>query len=145
MEVAPMLAMRALSPFAVILALTAVAGAEEERYQLERTDNGYVRLNTATGEMSICEERSGQLVCKAAAEERAAFQDEIDRLQGKLDAVEARVAKLEGRAIPEALLPSDEEVDKSLDIMEKFFRRFMGVVQEFDKDKDGPQAQPQKT
>ncbi len=140
-----MLAMRALSPFAVILALTAVAGAEEERYQLERTDNGYVRLNTATGEMSICEERSGQLVCKAAAEERAAFQDEIDRLQGKLDAVEARVAKLEGRAIPEALLPSDEEVDKSLDIMEKFFRRFMGVVQEFDKDKDGPQAQPQKT
>ncbi len=137
--------MRALSPFVLILALAGAAVAEEERYQLERTDNGYVRLNTATGEMSICEERSGQLVCKAAAEERAAFQDEIDRLQGKLDAVEARVARLEGRAIPEAPLPSDEEVDKSLDIMEKFFRRFLGVVQEFDKDKDGLQAQPRKT
>jgi hypothetical protein len=117
------------------------SGEEVERYRLEKTENGYVRMDTATGEMSICEERTGQLVCKMAADERAAFQDEIDRLQAKLDGIEGRVAKLEERAIPEALLPSDEEVDKSLDIMEKFFNRFMGMMKQLDKD----EALPQRT
>src|SRR5262245_38293088 len=107
-----------LVPGLVLAGLAGSASGEEvERYRLEKTDNGYVRMDTTTGAMSICEERTGQLVCKAAADERAAFQDEIDRLQAKLDGVEARVAKLESRAIPEVLLPSDEEVDKSLDLM----------------------------
>lgn len=124
-----------LAPIAFVFASAVSASGEgTERYQLQKTDTGYVRLNTETGEMSICVEQTGQLVCKAAAEERAAFQDEIDRLQARLDTVETRVAKLEERAIPEALIPSDEEVDKSLDIMEKFFRRFMGIAKELDKE-----------
>src|SRR5687767_12917657 len=64
---------------------------DAERYQLERTDQGYVRMDTRTGEMSICEERSGQLVCRLAADERAAFQDEIDRLSESLSSLEGRV------------------------------------------------------
>lgn len=124
-----------LVPIALLLASAVTARGEgTERYQLQKTDTGYVRLNTETGEMSICVETSGQLVCKAAAEERAAFQDEIDRLQAKLDAVETRVGQLEQRAIPEALMPSDEEIDKSFDIMEKFFRRFMGIAKELDEE-----------
>jgi hypothetical protein len=124
-----------LVPGLVLAGLSGSASSEEvERYRLEKTDNGYVRMDTVTGQMSICEERTGQLICKMAADERAAFQDEIDRLQAKLDDVEARVAKLESRAIPEVLLPSDEQVDKSLDLMEKFFQRFMGMMRDLDKD-----------
>ena len=131
-----------LVPGLVLAGLAGSASGEEtERYRLERTDNGYVRMDTQTGEMSICEERTNQLVCKVAAEERTAFQDEIERLQARLDAVEARVAKLEERAVPEALMPSEEEVDKSLDIMEKFFNRFMGIVKGWEKE----EAQPQRT
>ena len=40
-------------------------------------------MDTQTGEMSICEERSGQLVCKLAADERSAFQDDVDRLEAR--------------------------------------------------------------
>ncbi|MCB1470123.1 MAG: hypothetical protein KDK08_23945, partial [Rhizobiaceae bacterium] len=65
---------------ASLAASVSAVSAQEERYRLERTDNGYVRLDTQTGDMSICEERTGQLVCRAAAEERAAFHNEIDRL-----------------------------------------------------------------
>jgi hypothetical protein len=137
--------MRPVALIVPALLLAGIAGSasgeEVERYRLEKTETGYVRMDTATGEMSICEERTGQLVCKTAADERAAFQDEIDRLQAKLDGIEGRVAKLEERAIPEALLPSDEEVDKSLDIMEKFFNRFMGMMKQLDKD----EALPQRT
>ncbi len=120
-------------------------GEDVERYRLEKTETGYVRMDTSTGEMSICEERGGQLVCKVAVEERAAFQDEIDRLQTKLDGLEQRVANLENRAVPEALLPSEEQFDKSMDFMEKFFRRFMDIARDLDKDKENPAALPQKT
>jgi hypothetical protein len=127
--------------------IAALASAEEaDRYRLEKTDTGYIRMDTATGEMSICEERSGQLVCKLAADERAAFQSDIDRLQAKLDDVEDRVARLEARpSIPETLLPSDEQVNKGIDIMEKFFRSFMGIVKELDKDVAKPDPDPQRT
>ena len=130
-----------------LAAIADLASAEEtDRYRLEKSDTGYVRMDTVTGEMSICEERSGQLVCKLAADERAAFQQDIDRLQAKLDAVEDRVAKLEARPSgPEALLPSDEQVDKGIDIMEKFFRSFMGIVKELDKDVAKPDPDPQRT
>lgn len=120
-------------------------GEEVDRYRLEKTETGYVRMDTSTGEMSICEERGGQLVCKVAAEEHTAFQDEVDRLQTKLDGLEGRVANLEKRAIPEALLPSEEEFDKSMDFMEKFFRRFMDIAKDLDKDKEHPATSPQKT
>ena len=136
-----------LVPAIALAGIASVAGAEEaDRYRLEKTDSGYVRMDTATGEMSICEERSGQLVCKLAADERAAFQDDIDRLQTKLDDVEGRVAKLEARpSIPETLLPTDEQFDKGIDIMERFFRSFMGIVKDLDKDVAKPDADPQRT
>ena len=136
-----------LIPALAITGIAGLASAEEaERYRLEKSDTGYVRMDTATGEMSICEERSGQLVCKLAADERAAFQTDIDRLQAKLDDVEGRVAKLEARpSIPETLLPTDEQVDKGIDIMEKFFRSFMGIVKDLDKDVARPDAEPQRT
>jgi len=136
-----------LIPALAITGIAGLASAEEaERYRLEKSDTGYVRMDTVTGEMSICEERSGQLVCKLAADERAAFQTDIDRLQAKLDDVEGRVAKLEARpSIPETLLPTDEQVDKGIDIMEKFFRSFMGIVKDLDKDVARPDAEPQRT
>ena len=34
------------------------------RYVLEKTDHGLVRLDTLTGELSVCEQKSGQVVCK---------------------------------------------------------------------------------
>jgi hypothetical protein len=138
--------MRAIAliiPAALAAGLTGSARGEEvDRYRLEKTENGYIRMDTRTGEVSTCEEKTGQLVCRIAPDERLALQDEIERLQAKLDALDQRVAKLEAQpSIPKVLIPSDEEVDKSLDIMEKFFHRFMGIMKDLDKQ----DAQPQRT
>ncbi len=114
--------------------LATLASAEEvERYQLEKTDRGYVRLDTATGAMSLCEERDQQLVCRPAADERTAYQDEIDSLSSSLRALEKRVAALE-KAPAATELPSEEEFDRSLSYMQRFFRGFMDIVKEYDKD-----------
>lgn len=118
------------------------AGAEEPgRYTLEKSATGYVRMDTRTGEMSICEERDGQLVCKVAADERAAFQDEMDRMQQKLNGLEQRLAAVEQSPLlkPQNLLPTDEQFEKSLSYMERFFRRFMDIVKDMDKGTDGQQ------
>jgi hypothetical protein len=122
---------------------------DTDRYTMEKSDNGYVRMDRKTGEMSICEERSGQLVCKLAADERSAFQDEVDRLQDRLSGLEKRVAEIEtaSRLNPNALLPDEESFEKSLGYMERFFRRFMDIVKDFDQDwrQGEPDPVPQKT
>ncbi len=126
------------------------AGAQDaDRYTLERSADGYVRMDRRTGEMSICEERSGQLVCRLAADERSAFQEEVDRLADRLSGLEKRLAELEaaGRSNTEKVLPTEEDFEKSLGYMERFFRRFMDIVRDFEKDwrQGGPESEPQKT
>lgn len=118
--------------------------AEAQRYQMEKTDKGYVRMDTQTGEMSICEERDNQLVCKLAADERSALQDEIGRLQGEVKAIEDRVVKLENSLTQrlESTLPSEEEFEKTMGYMERFFRSFMGMVKDFEKEEKAQQPEP---
>jgi hypothetical protein len=118
------------------LAATAGAAAQDERYAIERSEDGYVRMDTRTGQMSICSEQSGQLVCRLAVDDREALQDDLEALQARLTAVENRLSALEG--VPAAGLPSEDEFEQSLSYMERFFRRFMGLVKEFDGERPAP-------
>jgi flagellar motility protein MotE (MotC chaperone) len=139
-----------LIPAALVSFVAASAFSEEtERYRLEKSATGYIRMDTQTGAMSICEERSDQLVCKMAADERAAFQDEVDRLQSSVKALDERVARLESSptARLESTLPTEEEFNKTMSYMERFLRGFMNIVKDMDKDNggDGAKPIPQKT
>lgn len=125
----------------VLIPLAAAASAEEvERYRLEKSGDGYVRMDTRTGEMSTCAPRDGQLVCRAAADERAAFQDEIERLQEQLEQLDRRVGKLENSVTAklESGLPTEEDFDKAMGYMERFLRYFMGVMKDIDKNDAAP-------
>ncbi|ESW84045.1 hypothetical protein NKH61_04200 [Mesorhizobium sp. M1005] len=137
-----------LIPAALVSLVAASAFSEEaDRYRLEKSANGYVRMDTQTGAMSLCEERSGQLVCKTAADERAALQDEVDRLQSSVKALDERVAKLENSLAArfESTLPSEEDFNKTMGYMERFLRSFMDIVKDMDKDDDGAKLNSQKT
>jgi hypothetical protein len=74
--------------------------------------------------MSLCSEKDGALVCRMGADERAAYEDELDRLADRVSALEKSMA-----ARP--ALPTDAEVDRSIGIMERMMRSFMGIVREF--------------
>lgn len=132
--------MRSLSIALVLgglpLLATSAAAQEAERYRLEKTDEGYVRMDTRTGEMSVCEERASQLICRVAADERTALQDEIDRLNASLKALEERVTALEKKPVVPGL-PTEEEFEKTMSYMERFFRGFMDIVKDFENDEDG--------
>ncbi|ODT32315.1 MAG: hypothetical protein ABS35_02230 [Kaistia sp. SCN 65-12] len=131
---------------ALLAGLTAASAKAEDvsRYRLEKTADGYVRMDTETGAMSKCTEQEGQLVCRMAADERAAFQDEADRLQASIRALDERVGRLENSlsARLESKLPSEEEFNRTMGYMERFFRSFLGIVKDLDKDLDGERAGP---
>lgn len=135
-------------PAVVAVFVVGPSSAQEERYSLERTDTGYVRMDRQTGEMSICTETSGDLVCRKASDERDDSDDpgEIRRLRQRIDVLETRLAALEA-APPKHDLPSEETVEQTLSIMERFFRRFVGIMQDIEKDQPPapPAAPPQKT
>jgi hypothetical protein len=112
-----------------------------ERFQLERSGDHFIRLDRQTGAMSLCEEQNGSLVCRMAADERAAYDAELDRLSGRVAALE----KIAGQNGGASKLPSDAEVERSIGIMERMMRSVMGMVKEFRDEPSDDKALPQKT
>ena len=110
------------------------------RFQLERTENGVVRLDTQTGAMTLCRDDNGTLSCRMQPDERAAYEQELDRLEKRVTALEERLSQT-----PPNALPTDAEVDRSLSIMERFLRTFMGIVGEFEDKREAEKPQPDRT
>ncbi|KFB11183.1 hypothetical protein [Nitratireductor basaltis] len=119
--------------------LQGTANAQDERFRLERTEDGYVRMNTQTGEMSLCREQDGRLTCAPSSETDDSSQMS---LQSRLADLEKRVEKLEAEAKPNTGLPSEEEFDQTLGMMERFFQRFIGIVKDLDAETDTPPNKP---
>lgn len=138
--------MRILPAAAICLVVLASQGAraqEPGRYSLERTADGYVRMDRRTGAMSVCNEASGQLVCRVAADERKAYEDGIAALEERLATVEKRLDALEGAGKrPSIELPDQQDFERTMGYVERFFRRFMDMMRDFEKEEGPP---PQKT
>ena len=108
---------------------------------MERTENGFVRLDTFTGELSSCSAAEGQIVCRLAADERRALEEQIDLLEERIAAMEQAVTEAPGKS--GGGLPSNEEIDRTFGMMEQMMRRFLGIIEEFDQDDDpDPDAVP---
>lgn len=130
----------------LLLNLPASADGVANRYQLEKTEKGYVRLDTQTGEMALCVEKDGKLSCRVADDERAALGDRIDALEKRVTALEQNGS---GHREETTRLPDDAEIEKTLGIMEKFMRGFFDIAKELrDENKPSeatPGPQPDRT
>lgn len=94
------------------------------RYSMTPTEDGVLRLDTATGRVSHCRRKGAGWACTAAADDRAAYREEIERLQAENDRLRKRIAGLEKKGGGKVLLPSDEEIDRVMGFFEKLMRRF---------------------
>ena len=88
-------------------------------------------LNKETGALSYCSVKDGVTVCRLGAEERAAFEAEIDRLRKENAALKARAeaAPVRPAARPN-MAPSEEEFERALSFTERFLRRIMRLFRE---------------
>lgn len=127
---------------------TTAPQSDDKQYTFNRVDEGYLRLDGRTGEVSICAQRSTGWACQAVPDERAALEAEIARLQAENAAVKkeliARNLPLPGTVKPDPRaanpdeprlqLPNDADVDKVMNFVEKVWRRLLDMIATVHKD-----------
>lgn len=138
---------------AVLAGFAAPALAEDalaNRFQMEKTENGIVRLDTVTGAMTLCVEKDGAIACAPGSRPPADVdQARLADLEARIAALEARLEELQAKvplgsgsgAAPDGF-PDDAEIDRAVGAMQKFMRGFFGMVDELRKDFEPGDAQP---
>ncbi|MGD9802075.1 MAG: hypothetical protein AB7E81_11960 [Hyphomicrobiaceae bacterium] len=134
-------------------AMAAAPGGEEKtgRFTMQPVDGGYLRLDTATGDMALCARSGETFECKPVKDDRD-LQSEIARLSEENKELKADVKRLEdllkldggpGPA-PKFELPKEEDVDKALTYLERMFKKFRDKLKELDKplDQQGDKGTP---
>jgi hypothetical protein len=144
---------------AIALALLVGAAPDAElaaggRYTITPADGGaFLRLDTHTGVMSVCQRKDGRWACEAVPDERRALETEIERLGAENKQLQKEVKRLEEllalpdpgapdskdrraeRSGPRFQLPSEADVDRAMDYIERMMRKFKERWREF-KDSD---------
>jgi hypothetical protein len=135
-----------LANFAAASAQTATPDSESGRYSFKPIDDGVLRLDTRTGQVSQCSRSDAGWTCKAVPDERSVLETEIARLQGENGTLKkellARGLPVPGvpsqsgakPSEPELKLPSDAEVDKVMSFLEKTWRRLIEMGRTMQKD-----------
>ncbi len=126
----PLVALAALGT----ITLQTPAQAQSGRFVMEKTDEGYVRMDTQSGAISICVVDDGQVICKMAADERAAFDADIAALEDRVAKLESQLGSGGALALKNNGLPTEEEFERGLGYMEKFMRRFMDITKDLEDD-----------
>ena len=119
---------------------------EDSRFSFFRTDDGYLRLDGRTGQVSLCTRRPVGWLCQALPEERAAFEAEIARLQGDNAALKKEVLAhdlpLPGAVRPDPAAatgsrppaPTDHEVNQIMGAIENVWRRLVAMIVSVQRD-----------
>jgi hypothetical protein len=142
----------ALAIVAFVSTLTAPAFAQDKpdsadgRFTLHRTDEGFLRLDGRSGQVSLCLKRSAGWECQAVPDERSALEGEIARLQADNAQLKrellAHNLPLPGGSRPDATgreeerlqLPSDAELNRMMTFMEKVWKRMVEMIVTTQKD-----------
>jgi len=106
--------------------------------------DGMLRLDTRTGQVSLCAKKDSGWACNAVPDERQALESEITRLQRENGALKKDMIA-RGLPLPSGVtgrppssqrelnltvpLPSDAEIDRMMSALEKMWKRLTDMVQ----------------
>ena len=116
------------------------------RYIFNKTADGFVRLDTQSGELAMCSQKSVGWACEAAPEDRTLLENEIARLRSENIALKKDLlsrglplppgASLESSPQPSVAqnqitipLPSDADVNRAVEFAGRIWQRFIEAVQ----------------
>src|SRR5215467_339278 len=95
-----------------VLADEPTPDTEGGRYVFSKQANGFLRLDTRSGAVSLCTEQPVGWACQTAPEDRAVFENEIARLQSENAALK-KVLLAHGLSLPPGVAP-DAATSKTL-------------------------------
>jgi hypothetical protein len=130
------------------IARAQTADNDDSRYQFNRVEDGFLRLDLKTGLVSLCSRRSVGWSCVAVADDRAAFDSEIARLQAENVALKKamldRGLPLPGGVTSDApaarggdsnlKLPNNADIDRMMSAVERVWRRLVEMLMSLQKD-----------
>lgn len=127
--------------------------AAPARYSLTRVDDGYLRLDGETGQVAFCSALGAGWACQVVPEDRAAFEQEIARLQDRVATLEKELADLRepppprppadlAPAPPAAgkdsevtiKLPTQEDIDRAGAALQNAWKRLVDMLVGFKND-----------
>ncbi|WP_375571749.1 hypothetical protein ABWH92_02220 [Ahrensia marina] len=140
-----------------VLAQQANSPIDGDQYHIVELEEGVLRIDRQTGDISECNETQNGWVCRLTADDRLAYEAEINRLDAEVDRLEEELAiardalGYDGRDLslvpdPDSVrerldLPTDEELDAVMDTAEEVMRRFFGMVEDLRNDLQSERAQ----
>ena len=80
------------APFEPAVAQNQVPSKAGDRFTFQVTDQGVLRFDSRTGEVSQCTVGASGAICRAAPDERATFESEIARLEAENAALKKALA-----------------------------------------------------
>lgn len=120
---------------------------EDGRYQFNRVDDGYLRLDVRSGEVSLCNRGAVGWSCLAVPDERTALESEIARLQSQNATLKKTLldrglalpggvtsAPPAARGGPDLKLPSNDDIDRMMAAVENAWRRLVEMIVNLQKD-----------
>jgi hypothetical protein len=119
----------------------------EGRFTYSRMNDGYVRLDNRTGQVSFCNKRTVGWTCQLAPEDRGVFENEIARLQEE-NATLKKELLTHGMPLPGSMkgeppvakngrsfsLPNDANIERMKVMVEKAWRRLVDMITALQKD-----------
>ncbi|MCB1475430.1 MAG: hypothetical protein H6883_02920 [Rhodobiaceae bacterium] len=128
------------------LALPALAGTKADdnaRYSVEAVEGGYLRTDRETGISSFCRPTSGAWSCTLVPDDLEAFEDEISRLNRRIETLEdtrnemrKRIELLEGEDRHDGDGDTSQQksqqdgIDRAMGALERMTRGFLAFVAE---------------
>ena len=123
---------------------TCFAGEEPGRYAMTPAGDGFLRLDTATGAVSICRQKLDAWTCEGVAEDALALKQEVDRLTSENQELKDKLAKAEAREAQAGPLPANPStqfpalaLDEMTDFINKMIRRLQDLVRDLKQQDDG--------
>jgi hypothetical protein len=131
MPVAPRIAAGvALLIAAAAASLPSAQAQTSGRFTFQPIDGGVVRLDSETGHVSHCTKTGDSLACRSVADDRAALQEEIDRLRRENEELRLGGKSANPGVTGKLQLPTEEDLDKAMGLFEKMMRRMMRAFNE---------------
>ena len=117
------------------------------RYSFQRVDDGFLRLDNASGQVAFCSPHTVGWACQAVPEDRAALEKEIARLADEVTSLKTEIAGLRA-PLPAPRPPADltpapksdeakqlrEDIDRARAAIEYAWRRLVDMIMNFQKD-----------
>jgi hypothetical protein len=140
----PVLALASLAPSAQA---QTTPDTENGRYTFSQVPDGMLRLDTRTGQVSICAKKDAGFACNTVPDERQALDNEIARLQRENGALKKDMLA-RGLPLPNGVagaptagdqpreftlrvpLPSESDMDRAMSAFEKAWRRLVEIMKD---------------